>query len=477
MLKQRAARIWSWLLIFTFFAQIVAAEVVPAREVVPAAEVVPAGEVVPTANAQQGLTSVPAVNPFVGEIAVGVSLLITYGPQILALAATVASIAAAVSVIINTSKQSADLVKSIGSKMSSMLQLLLGPLGISTGMTKDGVNGLSNELLNVTKFVTNSISTPVSQVQGRVDKSLSMARDVQSLAGRGRNVAGQVEKLAHTTSSELSGITAGGEVQLFRDGAGKVAQRLEKEAAQAGGAFRLTLDNTSMTTASLERIQTTIGNALTASGKQADEVTLHDINLSGAKLSKELIDARKYMVMSNNALVAADKSAKGVHTEIMALLNDVKAELEAFAATNGIAKEQLDRITKEQRVKMSGPAADSTLPLSGAATQKMTAKSISEEINFMVDELGRINADVSTRQSPGVAARSATLTAAANAESAARAKQAAATDSAYQKMINAYKAYLNVTTANPADKTGIEAAKAVYDTAQEAYQKTLQPAH
>jgi len=180
--------------------------------------------------------------------------------------------------------------------------------------------------------------------------------------------------------------------------------------------------------------------------------------------------------MSNNALVVADKSAKGVHTEIMALLTDVKAELEAFALANGIDKEQLERITKEQRVGMSGPAANSTLPLSGSAAQKMTAKSISEEISFMVDELGRINADASTRQNPGATSRPTTATPATDAGSVARAKQVATTDSAYQKMINAYKVYLNVMTANPADKTGIEAAKATYDTAQETYQKALQPA-
>ncbi|HOY65539.1 MAG TPA: hypothetical protein PLP29_01560 [Candidatus Ozemobacteraceae bacterium] len=493
MLKQRSARIWSWLLIFTFVAQLVAAEVVPApagevvptREVVPAAEVVPAGEVVPAAEvvpahevvpgatAQKGPANVPAINPFVGEIAVGVSLLITYGPQILALAATVASIAAAVSVIVNTSKQSVGLVQSIGSKMSNMLQLLLGPLGISTGMTKDGVEGLSGELLNVTKYVTNSISTPVSQVKGQVDKSLTMARDVQSLATRGSSVAGKIEQYARTTGTELGRITAGGEVQMFRDGARTVAQRLEKEASQAGGAFRLTLDNTSKTTSSLERVQKTIDDALAASGKQAGDVTLHDINLSGAKLSKELIEARKYMVLSNNALVAADKSAKGVHTQIMEILNDVKTELEAFALANGVGKDQLDRIAKEQRVKMSGPAGESTLPLSGGEGQKLTAKSISEEIGFMVDELGRISADAGNRA--GLAPAAAQSSAPAMRESTARDRNKAASDAAYQKMIGAYKTYLGVMTANPADKAGIEAAKASYDAAQEAYQTTLQP--
>lgn len=482
MMHRRSIRLWSWVLLFTFAAQLVAAEVVPApagevgpvREVVPAAEVVPAGEVVPVTATPKAPTGVPAINPFVGEIAVGVSLLITYGPQILAMAATIASLAAAVSVIINTTKQSAGLVKSIGSKMSNMLQLLLGPLGISTGTTKDGVTGLSNELLNVTKFVTNSISTPVSQVQSQVDKSLAMSRDVQSLASRGCNVAGRIGQHARATSAELTGIVAGGEVQLFRDGANRVAQRLNQEAAQAQTACRLTLDNAAMTTASLERVQKTIGDALGASGKDADDVTLHDINLSGAKLSKELIEARKYMVMSNNALTAAEKSSRGIHTEIMAILNDVKIELEAFALAHGVDREKLDRVTKEQRVKMSGPAAESTLPLAGTESQKMTAKSISEEISFMVDKLGRISANAAR---PAPTAHAAQTGARGNdADSIARSTRAAATDAAYQTMIDSYKAYLNVMTADPADKTGIDAAKAKYDEAQNAYQKTLQPA-
>ncbi|HNV71679.1 MAG TPA: hypothetical protein PKO06_18385, partial [Candidatus Ozemobacteraceae bacterium] len=105
-------------------------------------------EVVRT-DGQPRTTGTPAINPFVGEIAVGVSLLVTYGPQIIALAATVATLAAAVHTIGAAGKSSLDVVKSIGSKLKSLLQLLLGPLGISTGMTKTGVEDVSAHLLDV----------------------------------------------------------------------------------------------------------------------------------------------------------------------------------------------------------------------------------------------------------------------------------------------------------------------------------------
>jgi len=405
-----------------------------------------------------------AVNPFVGEIAVGVSLLITYGPQILALAATVATIAASVSVLVGTGKQSVQLVKSIGEKLKKMLSFLLGPLSMSTGTAKEGVNEVSKQLLNVAKFITNSISTPVADVQNHIQKSIEMSRDVENLVGRGKEISELVKSTSLEMNADLKRIVAGGEIQLFRDGARNVASRLEKQAVTSGGAFNQALENARMTTQALNGLSREIESALQKSGKSADEVTLHEIGVSTAKVSKDLIEARKHLVASNKILTDADKSTSGLHTEILGLLNGIKKDLEDFAKSKGIDKDQLMRTVKEQQAASSLENLKIS-PLKEPETGK--APNLSEEITFLVDEIDRIT-EKSKNQLKQFESSKSTTSSIIPAESSTK-----ESDLLFNKKLAAYRNLVSVMAKEPGNKRKIQEAKAAFDLADSEYQEAL----
>lgn len=427
------------------------------------------GEIVRT-DGQPKKPQTPAISPFVGEIAVGVGLLITYGPQILALAATVASLAAAVSVVVNTSKSSLMLVKSIGQKLQRMLQVLMGPLSVSSGMAKDGVENVSANLLQVAQFVSKNLNAPVSEVNGQVNHALAMSRDLESLAKRGQTIAGDMKSLSDTSLAELNGIVAGGEVQLFRDGAKKVANTLGARADQAGAAFNQTLQNSTRTTNQLEGISADIATALGLSGADPRDVTLQDIGLSGAKMGKELIGARRFALDTNRTLAASSASVGGLHTDIMSLLTDMKTELELFAHENGVTRDHLNRMMADPKVKaaITPPAASVARPgTPGISAEQGSDRDLTQQIGFMVDELDRMNRSNAERLLDTEADRAA-----------ARASMGRApltqTEQTYQQMVSAYKKYLTLATGDPGNQNAIAAAKASYETLEAAYKAAIQ---
>ncbi len=421
------------------------------------------GDIVPSDGQPRKPTNAPAINPFVGEIAVGVSLLITYGPQIIALCATVATLAAAVNVVMGTGKNSFDLVKSIGQKLQRLTSIVTGPLSISNGTTQDGVKGLSDHLLQVTKFVNSNLSSPVSQVQDQVNTSLQMSKDLTAMAQRGKNIAMDVKSISDGTQSDLKKILAGGEVQLFRDGANKVAGAIGKQADASAGAFNQTITNTQMTTRTLEAMQASIDKALSASGKKAGEASLFDIKLSGAQLSKQLIDARKNMILSNKVLADNGKGVSGLHSEIISLLEDVKTEMEIFAQSNGVTQAQLDRLLKDK-----GFQADVAMPVQADKGKTAGSGRIAGEISFMIDDLARINKTNVTQMKQFEAQK------AAKSESTAFVGANFGDDELYKKMVSQYKEYIGITSSDPSNKDGIEAARKNFEDAQKAYQESLQ---
>ncbi len=406
----------------------------------------------------------PAINPFVGEIAVGVSLLITYAPQIIAMASAVATIAAAIHTIKGTGKQTLALTQSIGSKLQRMLQLLLGPLSISNGMAKEGVENLSAHLLQVTQNVTRSLNTPVDGVQGQIDQSLAMSRDLQALLARGQALSQEMKTMTEQTSADLGKVVQGGEIQLLRDGSRQVADRLGKQADLSLGAFNQSLQHTNGTIATLEQLQAQIAQALQTSGKSAQNATLQEIGLSGAQLGKQLVEARKGMVFSDKALVAAEKSAAGLHTEILSLLGEMKSELETYAKNNGITQEQLDRQIKASAAAATRPTADQ-----GDKGPAKNASRLTSEIGFMVENLARLT-DRSRRELDKMQQAEA-------AKSKARAEPAPAPkkadDERYQKMVTSYKTYMSVMTTDPTNQKAIAAARLAFEAAQSEYQKTF----
>ncbi|RCK80059.1 MAG: hypothetical protein OZSIB_3563 [Candidatus Ozemobacter sibiricus] len=408
----------------------------------------------------------PAINPFVGEIAVGISLLITYAPQIIAMATAVATIAAAINTIKGTGKQTLALTESIGSKLQRMLQLLLGPLSLSNGMAKEGVENLSAHLLQVTQSVTRSLNTPVDGVQNQVDQSLAMSRDLQALLTRGQALSQEMKALAAQTSTDLGKVVQGGEIQLLRDGSRQVADRLGRQADLSLGAFNQSLQHTNGTIAALEHLQAEIAKALQASGRSAQDATLQEIGLSGAQLGKQLIEARKGMVFSEKALVAADKSAAGLHTEILALLGEMKTELETYARNNGISPEQLDRQIKALTAAAPRPAA-----AQAGKTQATEASRLTSEIGFMVENLSRLT-DRSRRELEKLQKAEAARSQARAAPAPAPKK---ADDERYQKMVTAYKTYMSIMTTDPTNQKAIAAARLAFEAAQSEYQKTFEP--
>ncbi|NLI77092.1 MAG: hypothetical protein GX442_11710 [Candidatus Riflebacteria bacterium] len=481
----RTFRVSTWILILTMIAQVAAAEVVvsdaqpktkkPAiagevvvndnqpRTKVPAV----AGEVVVNDNQPRVKTPAtgPAINPFVGEVAVGITLLITYAPQIIAMAAAVATIAAAINAIKGTGKQSLEITKSIGGKLQAMLQMLLGPLSISNGMANEGVENLSAHLLQVTQSVTRSLNTPVDSVQGKVDQSLAMSRDLQALLARGQSLSQEMKAMSEKTSADLGKIVQGGEIQMLRDGSRQVSDRLGQQAQASLGAFSQSLQHTNGTIATLEQLKAQIDGALAASGQSAQDATLQGIGLSGAAIGKQLVEARKGMVFSNKALTAANAGTGSLHTEILSLLTDMKTELEVYAMDNGISKEQLDRQVKAATAQ-SSVSASMGLPTAGKARTASSGK-LASEIGFMVEELSRIT-DRSQRELARLEAE----------KSKARAEpppvtRPAADDAPFQKMVTSYKAYLSVMTTDPTNQKAIAAARLQFEDAQGEYQKTF----
>ena len=410
-------------------------------------------------------TNLPTVRPFVGEAVVGVSLLIAYGPQIIALATTVATIAALVSVVTNTSKDSVSLVKSIGLKFKRMLELLLGPLTVSSGMAKDGVNGVSDHLLKVAKFVSNSINTPVSDVQAQVDKSIAMTKDVQNLASRGKNISGQMKELSGNTKTDLAQIIQGGEVQIFRDGAKQVADKIGNQAKQLEGVFNQTTENSKMSEAALESLKSRIDQAVTASNKSANDVTLQDIGVSGVEVSKQLIEARKYMVMSNSVLGSADKSVAGLHSELLTLLGDIKTDLESLASQKGISKSDLEKMLKDPAMKAKIAATSTSSSAANASPEKNSEK-LADEISFMADDLAKLNSSTYQGLLKSEAQKSADRVDMENGAGNAQSEQA------YKDMVQSYKKYITTVTKNPGNKPALEIARDEFEEKQTEFNQT-----
>lgn len=405
------------------------------------------------------------INPFVGEIVVGASLLVAYGPQIIAAAIAVATLAASISMLMNTGKQSASMVKSIGDKLKRMLTMLIGPLSVSSGLTKDGVDGVSAQLLKTAKFVTNSLNTPVSTVQKSLDESIEMSKNVENIAGRGKDLSESMVKSSSDTSKELKSIVAGGEVQLFRDGANNVSQRLSKQAQTVTGAFNQTITNSKMSTYALESVKGNIDKALTASGKSADQVTLQELGLSGAEISKRLIEARKYMVMSRNSLDIADKSTSGLHSDILGLLGSMKKELEDFAASQGVDKTKLARVSKEQ-TQSQGAASGVSLSILKNTPAAETPR-LTEEITFMVDELNEMNRRTteSIRKLDKPVANQVST-----AQMYVDEPVSASTQNLFNTKLAAYRKFISTMTRDPGNRRAIEATKADYELAEQAFQ-------
>ncbi len=406
----------------------------------------------------------PAAQPkaFVGEIAVGASLLIAYGPQILALAATITTLAAGVSLLVNTSKSSLDLVKSIGAKLNRMLQLLLGPLSVSSGVAKEGVNDLSAHLLTVAKFVSNSVSMPVPDLQNEVKNSIGMSRDIQGIAEKGLAMSRDFKGLAAGTNADLSKIIAGGEVQVYRDGAGRVAGFFEAQADRLDGTFNQTLAHARQSTNALTGLEGRINAAVAATGRPAAELTLGDIELSAAEVGKSLLAARKEMVGANQELLAADKGSAGMHNELLALMQGIKADLENFAAGQGIKGDDLQRAMKEAAAKAQAPAGLRGTAELKAANADETAKRLAEQINLFTDDLTRLGqkCDFSIQKLSGKDSDKK-VAPKANADKL---------EGLYLKKSQAYKNYIRVLTTSPDKVSAVAEAKAAFEEAESAYQ-------
>ena len=416
------------------------------------------------------------IKPFVGEIAVGVSLLITYGPQILALAAAVATIAGSISLIVNHSKQSVGLVKSVGEKLKKMLSLLLGPLSISNGTAKEGVDQVSGQLLKVAKYVTNSLSTPVSDVKSNIAETVSLSKDVENLANRGKFISEEMQKVSQNTNADLKKVVAGGEVQIFRDGTINLSNRLNRQALQSTGAFNQTLDNAKMSTSTLESLQASINKALSDSGKNPEEVTLRDIGISNAEVSKKLIDARKYMVLSKDALSQSEKSNSGIHTEILSILKDIKKDLEDFAKSQGVDPAALNRTIKEQT--SSGKSSKNLEIQKQKFPENIKPEKLTEAITFMVDDLNQLNEKTKIqlmKMEKHDSSKAAALKQAGSKAIYQDSQQTEPRESGlFDNKLSAYRKLVNIMSRNPGDKRGIEEAKAAYDLADQAYQEELQ---
>jgi hypothetical protein len=421
-------------------------------------------------------SGVPGINPFVGEIAVGASLLITYGPQIIALAISVATVASAINAIMGKGKgkeaATTGLTGSVGGKLKSMLQLLLGPLSLTTGTAKEGVEGVSGELLRVAKFITNNLSMPVDKVNGHVERALYLSQDVTKLSERGKGISDMMVNLAQETQRDLSGVVAGGEVQLFRDGANTIAGKLKLEAQRSGEAFGKSLENSRLSVAALSEVKGDIAGKLKDSGKAASEVTLYDLGISGSAVSKKLVEARKYMVMSKNELLAAEKGTGSVHAEIMALLGGIKKELEDFAKNNGISKDLLERTIKEQK----SSASSATIPgVKGdiGRLHAATGEKLTQEVSFMVDDLRQMNtkANRMLRQVDPTAAAGKQLSESVVSESGNQSPTKG--DAAFERKLSAYRELMKVMSRDPGNRQAIQEARAAFDLAERDYSEML----
>ncbi|MBF0548353.1 MAG: hypothetical protein HQM08_28215 [Candidatus Riflebacteria bacterium] len=448
-----------------------------AREVVPSDGNTVAGnraiskEVVPSDGNSKGPAKAPPISPFIGEVAVGVSMLVAYGPQILYLAATVAALASAVSLLVDTSKESAGLVKSIGAKLKQMLSLLIGPVSVSTGVAKGSVDGLSAQLLNVTKFVNNSVSTPVDQIQGQVNHSLEMSKEVENISKRGLNLSQQMSTLCGQTKGQLSQIVSGGQVQIFRDGASQVADTLNKQASQNSGCFNQTLENTKMTTASLNALKQNIEKSLASSGKNGNEVTLYDIGLSGAEVSKKLIDARKYQVRSSGILASADKSTENLDVKILQLLNGVKGDLENFAKAKGVDPVALNKMVQDTKKKIEPVG---TPAVSASMESALHSDHLAQDISFMVDEMTKVQQKADKRLMTLDKSNSSSTSIQGNQKVPEEPKEL---DELYQKKISAYRSFVEVMTKDPGNSTALQNAQLAFEMADTAFKQASEQKH
>lgn len=476
------SRLGVWALILFFSAQVVFAQDLGDKKATAPGEapgantdkLVVKSEVAPVAVQPKKTAAnpgVPGINPFVAEIAVGASLLITYGPQILALALSVATVASVINKLIKKKDGSAALSDSIGSKLKNMLQLLLGPLSISTGTAKEGVEGVSAELLRTAKFITNNISNPVDKVNGQLDRAITMSKDIEKLSRRGKDVAERMEKMSIEANRELDNIVAGGEIQIFRDGSKKVASRLEQEARTTGIAFNKSISNSMMSVSALQEVKNYLSEEVQKSGKTSSEVSLFDLGVSSSEVSKKLIEARKYMVKSRNSLKDAETETGGVHTDILAILGGIKGDLEKFAKDQGIADELLERTIKEETAKKSSSSLGKLVRQNQAKSEYAT-NGLSEEISFMVDDLREMNAKANkslrllqegNNKTPKLLTENFTQ----------KPDSASPADKAFGNKLSAYQELLKVMTKDPGNRRAIQEAQAAYQLAEMAYQENL----
>lgn len=401
----------------------------------------------------------PAIKPFVGEIAVGVSLLITYAPQIIALASSIAVIASTINAIKAQIQgkvpDNTNVADSITAKLQNAINLLLGPLAVSNGLAKESVQKLSDYLLETTKSVNKSFDTNTNELETQLNESINMNKELNNLLAKGQQVSLELKALAEKYNKEFSSMQMSNQNQEYntiKTAANGISKHLLAHADKQFKAFTQSLAQCESSLTVLENIKQNISSN----------------NLNKTSISKSLLDARKNMLYSYKVLDESDISKQGIHLQIIQILTEAKNELENYAKELGISQEVL-----KANIMKNNPN-----PLNNFTDQRLQ-KNSSELLNSldnMIDNYSNITKSHSKSQNQikfkenNILKNSNNLKKIENSSNTNIRMVNTKSDELYKQMVQAYKEYIKILTTDPTNQKAIAEARIKYEKAQKAYQ-------
>ncbi|MFC1742560.1 hypothetical protein ACFL35_01095 [Candidatus Riflebacteria bacterium] len=301
-----------------------------------------------------------AVTPLIGTIATGISLLIAYGPQIIAMAQTLLVIGVAVMQVANASGSIIDLITQAISKIRGVVNIAVGPLAAVNGVAKEQSTKIQKSLLSMTGSLTKEMDKKVEEENIKdpgVEKIIKDARKTQKEAEKlvavtkeGEKIGARLEDISLNVSQNLRDLSKKlGELQEV----GQKGSTLTRNIGNSAGKIRKELFNArlnAMTTSNIMGdIQQQIQQQLNAGGMEiSPTLKMSEIGLNPAIVADRVNNASNAMKNSASALQSAAVENGDLHIQIMESLNDLRSTLLKYARNKGVPIEEVLKKANEK---------------------------------------------------------------------------------------------------------------------------------
>lgn len=283
------------------------------------------------------------VSPFIGAIATGISLLVAYGPQIIAMTQTLVVIGMAVIQLANAAGGMADMVTQIAAKLRGVVGLTVGPLAGVTGVAKDQAGQVQKNLLKMTSTLTDAMEEKVDEsgvtepkvkdVLRETKKAEKKAQKLVTVIKEGEKVSARTEHVAFQAAKDFDGMAAKlAELQ----GLGAASTQMARGIGNSSALIKKDLVSARL---SAMKTQTILSDIRTQCAGRPQNAPLTQAGLNPSTLLTQVNRAQQNMQRTAFSLESAQVQTGDLHIQIMENLNGLRSTLLSFADKNGVKLE------------------------------------------------------------------------------------------------------------------------------------------